>query len=283
MKKCKNLFILAGLALFLVMGCGNDNKQKTTTSTNQTQKPSSDKTTSQSQDAKTDKGQDAKTDKDQNTGCKPGFFGPDCKPCTCSEHGACNDGKDGDGKCKDCDSGFYGENCQNECACDDDDEEDKVCDDGPEGFGCVCVNNNIGDNCDIPIKCQSGHGELNPANGHCKKCNDNWDGEDCDKCKVGWAGTNCDGMADSKGKIYKVSKIGEQIWMAENMASDQATGGSQVTCTANTDPEEGGVTNFVALFGCLYNWEDALKVCPAGWHLPTQTELNNLLTYMGGC
>jgi uncharacterized protein (TIGR02145 family) len=87
-------------------------------------------------------------------------------------------------------------------------------------------------------------------------------------------------MADSKGRLYKVTKIDNQVWMAENMATDQATDGSQVTCTANTDPEEGGVANFVEQFGCLYTWEDALKVCPTGWHLPTEVDFSNLISYV---
>ncbi len=156
--------------------------------------------------------QNGKIDKGQDSGCEPGKFGPDCKPCTCTEHGSCNDGKDGDGKCRDCDSGFYGENCQKECACEDNDQH--FCDDGPEGFGCICEDNFVGDDCDIPIKCNSQHGELDPSNGHCKKdsCQEGWQGEDCDtevkcvhgeidpnndhckkdSCQTGWIGEYCE-------------------------------------------------------------------------------------------
>ncbi len=119
--------------------------------------------------------------------CLEGFFGQDCKPCTCTEHGACNDGKNGNGQCSDCDEGFYGLNCEHECACDD--EEGQICDDGIEGFGCLCANNKVGDNCDIEVKCK--HGELNPADGHCKKCNGNFDGEDCNECKENFTGEDC--------------------------------------------------------------------------------------------
>ncbi len=53
--------------------------------------------------------------------------------------------------------------------------------------------------------------------------------------------------------------------------------GSSLTCYANTkkDPD------FVEKFGCLYTWEDAKKICPAGWHLPVQKDFENLLTLAG--
>jgi uncharacterized protein (TIGR02145 family) len=84
-------------------------------------------------------------------------------------------------------------------------------------------------------------------------------------------------MADTNGTVYKTTVIGEQIWMAENMASDTATDGSSITCYANTDADP----DFVEHYGCLYNWEDAMKVCPKGWHLPTQTNFDGLLNIAG--
>jgi uncharacterized protein (TIGR02145 family) len=34
-------------------------------------------------------------------------------------------------------------------------------------------------------------------------------------------------------------------------------------------------------YGRLYEWDDALEVCPVGWHLPTRAEWNTLLSYVG--
>ncbi len=57
----------------------------------------------------------------------------------------------------------------------------------------------------------------------------------------------------------------------------QGVTASQVNCLANTSED----TNFVDTYGCLYTFADAQKVCPAGWHLPTQADFNALLAYVG--
>ncbi len=129
--------------------------------------------------------------------------------------------------------------------------------------------------------CAQGSGKFGPdckpctcKNGVCQDGNDG-NGE-CSSCDSGYLGKNCDSMADTKGQLYKVTKIADQVWMAENMATDQAADGSQVSCLANTKED----SDFVKNYGCLYTWENAMKVCPAGWHLPTETELNVLFDYV---
>ena len=64
--------------------------------------------------------------------------------------------------------------------------------------------------------------------------------------------------------------------MTKNMDVTVGTDGSELTCYANItdDPD------FVEHYGCLYTWEDAMKVCPDGWHLPTQGEFEALLNYV---
>ncbi len=89
---------------------------------------------------------------------------------------------------------------------------------------------------------------------------------------------------------YKSVKIGDQIWMTENLNIDRYRNGDLIQevrdpkewsnlktgacCYCNNDPENG------KKYGKLYNWyavTDPRGLAPEGWHIPTKEEFETLL------
>lgn len=72
-------------------------------------------------------------------------------------------------------------------------------------------------------------------------------------------------------KIYKTVKIGNQVWMAENLAYKTQKG----SWAYNNDESN------VKMYGYLYDWEVVQNVCPSGWHLPSKAEWETLISNLG--
>jgi hypothetical protein len=81
-----------------------------------------------------------------------------------------------------------------------------------------------------------------------------------------YSGTSGYFVDERDGKKYKWVRIGDQIWMAENLAY-QADSGCVSFKHKNSK---------VKKFGYYYSWETAMQSCPKGWHLPTKEEFTLL-------
>lgn len=73
------------------------------------------------------------------------------------------------------------------------------------------------------------------------------------------------------GREYPWVRIGDQIWMAENLQFATESGS---WCWENDEAE-------CRARGRLYNWETAQRVAPPGWHLPTDEEWKTLEKFLG--
>jgi uncharacterized protein (TIGR02145 family) len=101
-------------------------------------------------------------------------------------------------------------------------------------------------------------------------------------------------VSDGDGNSYNAILIGTQMWLATNLKTTKLNDGTSiqpVTSGADwatrTSPSYCWYDNTGAngdTYGALYNWYSASsgKLCPAGWHVPTDADFSILISYLGG-
>ena len=82
---------------------------------------------------------------------------------------------------------------------------------------------------------------------------------------------------------YCIMEIGKQVWMAQNLNYDNDC--SQVEWRNARDEGWCGCYEYedenCDVYGRLYQWSAATEICPEGWHLPSDTEWGQLMTFSG--
>ena len=106
-------------------------------------------------------------------------------------------------------------------------------------------------------------------------------------------------VVDIDSNFYKVVKIGNQIWMAENLKTTRLNDGTPIPfvledrqwrelktpalCWYDDFPFAGDPMEYISTYGLLYNWYavNTGKLCPDGWHVPTSDEWEELGGFLG--
>lgn len=102
-------------------------------------------------------------------------------------------------------------------------------------------------------------------------------------------------VTDIDGNTYNTVTVGTEVWLVEGLKTTKYTDGTAVPIvtenTAWTNLTTGGMCDYnntlsnSTTYGKLYNWyavSGTKKLCPAGWHVPTDSDWSDLVTALGG-
>ncbi len=96
-----------------------------------------------------------------------------------------------------------------------------------------------------------------------------------------------DVVKDFDGNVYHQIKLGNQVWIKENISSLHYSDGSQIPGVVTYNSDE----SMAKTFGRLYTWDAAMKnstqekaqgVCPTNFHVASDSEWKELENYLGG-
>jgi uncharacterized protein (TIGR02145 family) len=103
-------------------------------------------------------------------------------------------------------------------------------------------------------------------------------------------------VSDYDGNVYNTIIVGTQTWMVENLKTTKYRDGTDISYPGSDNTGWENVTTgayawynndaatYKSTYGALYNWNavNTNKLCPTGWHVPTDAEWVTLHTYVGG-
>ena len=106
-------------------------------------------------------------------------------------------------------------------------------------------------------------------------------------------------VTDIDGNVYKIVKLGNQVWMAENLRTTKYANGTTIPLGTETSYDVAyryypNNNRAVSTYGYLYNWAAVMNgaasseanpsgvqgICPTGWHVPSSAEWTQLENYV---
>ncbi len=102
-------------------------------------------------------------------------------------------------------------------------------------------------------------------------------------------------VTDIDGNNYNAITIDSQTWMTENLKTTRLRDGTVIRLVTDSTAwsklsgpaycwYKNDQATYKGVYGALYNWFTANtgRLCPAGWHVPSDAEWTVLTTYLGG-
>ncbi len=87
-------------------------------------------------------------------------------------------------------------------------------------------------------------------------------------------------VEDMEGNTYRTVKIGNQVWLAENLRSTKFQDGSKIRTAYVPNDDERNLLKY----GRLYDWHDVAderNICPVGWRVASDDDWKELEKTIG--
>lgn len=102
-------------------------------------------------------------------------------------------------------------------------------------------------------------------------------------------------VKDIDGNEYSTVSIGAQVWFSENLKTTKYNNGNPINFITADDQWQNATfgaycwykndeVTYKDTYGAIYNFYavQSDKLCPAGWHVPTLSDWNEMISFLGG-